>query len=194
MDSQASYTKGANKWSSWQNIERAKIEQRGYFGIYRIRMVDEAGNCLPIKRLACVDKEGIIYIGKAAPRDTLAKRISDFERTSKMGKANHSGGDTYVLMCLDLKCLGHTYKNHRLQYSVMHVFADATKPERRRQEKWKHKIEGKEASLLADYFYKYCELPPCNSSFPEKFSRFTDRLQKLWGHKQTTITLVNSPK
>lgn len=166
-------------WSRWQDIEYAKTEQCGCYGIYQIRMVDEIGNPFPIPRTTGIDEEGVIYIGRALPKNTLAKRIYEFETNSKLGKASHSGGETYVLMWLKLKCSGHAYKNHKLQYRVMRLDIDATKPETNRREELKHKINSEEINALVDYFNRYCELPPCNSNFPGKWNRFADKLQEL---------------
>ena len=168
-------------WSSWQNIEHAKAEQRGYYGLYQIRMVNEIGNPLPIQRIAGIDKEGIIYIGRAIPRNTLARRIREFQGTAQLKNASHSGGETYVLMQTNLKYSDHTYKNHKLQYRVKHLYTDRIELELDEQENFKHKVKKGEEKALADYFNKYAELPPCNSNFPGKWSGFTNRLKELWG-------------
>ena len=168
-------------WSSWEDIEQAKFKEHGYFGIYQIRMVDGVGNPLPVGRIVDVDQEGVIYIGKAGPVQTLAKRIHKFESVSKLGKAKHSGGETYILLKMKLIFSDHAFKNHKLQYKVVHLDTDRIEPDLSEQENFKLKIEREEINVLADYFNKYGELPPCNSSFPGKWDSFSARLKELWG-------------
>jgi len=168
-------------WSSWESIEQAKFKERGYFGIYQIRVVDGVGVPLSVGRIVGVDQEGVIYIGKAGPVQTLAKRIHKFESVSKLGKAKHSGGETYILLKMKLLFSDHTFKNHKLQYKVVHLDTDRIEPELSGQENFKLKIEKEEINALADYFIKYGELPPCNSIFPGKWDRFTNRLREYWG-------------
>lgn len=181
-------------WSSWEGIEQTKFKERGCFGIYQIRVVDRVGNPLPVGRIVGVDQEGVIYIGKAGPVQTLAKRIHKFENVSKLGKAKHSGGETYILLKMKLIFSDHAFKNHKLQYKVVHLDTDRIGPELNGKENFKHKIETEEINALADYFNKYGELPPCNSTFPGKWNRFTDRLQELWrtsGQQQAPTNLPN---
>jgi hypothetical protein len=159
-------------WSSWRDIEHARVKERGYYGIYQIRMVDDAGDSLPIPRITRIDEEGIIYIGRAVPRNTLAKRIREFQSVTQFKNVSHHGGETYNLMRFNLKYSGHAYQKHKLQYKVMRLEGEP-----------KSKIEEEEINTLANYFNKYGELPPCNSSFPEKWGKFSGRLLKLWGIK-----------
>jgi hypothetical protein len=167
-------------WSSWQNIERAKIEQRGHHGIYQIRIVGTDGIPYPIGRFIRVDEEGVLYIGKAGPSRTLATRIREFQNVSQFGTASHSGGETYLLVYMNLMQSNPAYKNCKLQYRVMHLYADKVSS-MASEDTLKHKIEEEEIKALADYFHKFGELPPCNSSFPGKFGTFSNRLQHLFG-------------
>jgi hypothetical protein len=155
----------AHIWSAWQDIAQAGPTRENYPGIYQIRIVDKAGNPVPIHRVASTDGDGIIYIGSGDANT----RINDFRRTLNF-KAHHNGGSTYLLMQMNFKHIGHAYENCKPQYRVTHL------PNVR-----KAKLENQEAVILADYFNKYCELPPCNSSFPNKWGQFTERLKQLWG-------------
>lgn len=166
-------------WSSWQDIEQVKVEQRSYPGIYQIRMVNQDGNPRSIPRLMGTDEEGILYIGKVTPNRTLAKRIREFQSAARFGSASHSGGETYVLVWMNLIQSDPAYKDCKIQYRVMSLYADLGV-----QEDFRHRIEEEESKALADYFHKYGELPPCNSSFPGKWNVFSERLQKLWGTRR----------
>jgi len=166
-------------WSNWQDIEQAKIEQRGHHGIYQIRIVGADGIPCPIGRVIGVDKEGILYIGKAGPSRTLAKRIREFQRVSQFGTAPHSGGETYLLVWMNLMQSNPAYKDCKIQYRGIHLYADEVSS-MASEDTLKHKIEEEESKALADYFHKFGELPPCNSSFPRKWETFSKRLQQLW--------------
>ncbi len=154
-------------WSTWQGIAHARFEQMDYPGIYQVGMVDEAQNPIPICRLGDTDKEGIIYIGVS---ENVGERIEDFRHTAVEIKGEHDGASTYILMQANFRSLGHNYANCKLQYRVMRL-SGSDKAEHTKQE----------ATILADYFNKYNELPPCNSNFPEKWGEFVTRLQQLWG-------------
>ena len=168
-------------WSSWEDIEQAKVKERGYYGIYQIQVVDKEESRIPIGRVGGVDEEGIIYIGRARPKETLAKRIRKFQSVAQYKNIAHHGAETYVLMRITLAFLGHAYENYKLQYRVTRLYMDSNDLEMNRQEMLKYKIEKEEVNALADYFCKYGELPPCNSNFPGKWNSFIERLQGLWG-------------
>jgi hypothetical protein len=170
-------------WTAWDDIEQAKPKELDFFGIYQIRMVNEGGHPLTVNRIMGVDGEGLIYIGKAGPKRTLGSRIRRFVKVSQWAKARHSGGETYVLLSVNLIRLEHAYRKHRVQYRVMRVGGVGSQTGG--QETLRQKIEEEESKALADYFHKYGELPPCNSSFPRKWDTFTQRLQELWGWEKT---------
>ena len=151
-------------WTAWQGIAQARIEGKDYPGIYQVRIVDEAVIPLPIHRITGIDEEGIIYIGSG----DVNERIKELQRALNV-KGHHNGGSTYILMRQNFRYMGPIYANCKPQYRVM-LFPSADKVECERQE----------AIMLADYFSKYSELPPCNSSFPDKWGEFSKRLQQLW--------------
>lgn len=132
------------RWGQWQAIEsvRYNIDLLRRMGLYQIRMVDEQNNPIPIPRVAGVDTEGIIYMGKSV---RLRARIEDFSR------GNHSGGGMYFLIYRRLMKY-EPYRGHSLQFRVMTCTeADA---------------KTKEANMLRRYFRRFCELPPFNSTVP----------------------------
>jgi hypothetical protein len=167
-------------WSDWQDIEQARIEQRGRHGIYQIQIVNEDGIPFLIGRIKGVDKKGIMYIGEAGPSRSLAKRIGEFRGAIEFNQSPHSGGETCLLVRLDLTQSNPTYKGCKFRYRVMHIYADEISTVVSK-ETLKNKIEEEESKALADYFYEFGELPPCNSSFPRKWGTFSDRLKELWG-------------
>ncbi len=79
-------------WREWQDIENAKKKESDCYGVYQIRIIDNNRRPIPIPRIGGVDKEGIIYIGKAEPKHPLGHRIDDFLA------GRHSGSGTYDLM------------------------------------------------------------------------------------------------
>lgn len=153
-------------WGSWHEIERANFNERDYFGIYEIQMVNQLGHPIPISRIGGIDKEGIIYIGRSGlkrPR-TLSRRLHEFQ----IGK--HSGAKTYELVSEVLERLKPAYSNHKLQYRAIHLPVDKVKGDM-------PEIVFKEGRALGDYFSKYAELPPCNSNF-SWFKLFWGFIQK----------------
>ena len=154
----------AEVWTRWLDINNAKENERGYYGIYQIRIVDKVKKeALPIPRIGGVDVNGIIYIGKAEPQNSLGNRIDAFV------KWRHSGGGTYELVRAGLKVKRHPYWKHQLQYRVTRLLPDKIAPDLA------------EIKELAKYFRKYCELPPCNSTVPEKWKRFLTELEESYG-------------
>jgi hypothetical protein len=157
-----------SKWGSWHSIDDADSNPLSRFGIYQIRMVDRAGNPIPVRRIAGLDKGGVIYIGGSGyskqhakkPR-TMAQRIKEFE------KGAHSGGHTYRLMKDDVLLVSRkrTYSGHKLQYKAMRLDGGNA-----------GMVKEKEIATLARYFKKYGELPPCNSSFPS-WNKFKEEVE-----------------
>ena len=157
-----------NKWSEWKYIPSRPRPRGKYprlyehaYGIYQIRAADVAGKPIPIPRMGSVDEEGILYIGRSGYKDrspsrTLAVRLKEFEQV------DHSGAQTYFLAeCTG--CLNQgIYKKHKLQCRVMYLSGD------------KEEIDKKEIGAIGQYFCRFGELPPCNSSFPGKFSYFLE--------------------
>lgn len=138
------------KWTEWTPIEAAiSGDQRlAAHGIYQIRAVTPRGKPIRINRLLGADPEGVLYVGRSglkfrSPSRTIANRLREFL------KQQHSGGITYAKAC---SCLNGTprFAGHQLQ--VRALFLED-----------KH-ITATESSVLAEYFAKHAELPPCNSS------------------------------
>lgn len=170
----------ADAWKKWQDIGNAKNDERGYYGIYQIRIVDEISEKpTSIPRIGGVDKKGVIYIGKAEPNNSLGSRIdSFFER-------RHSGSGTYDLMWEALRLKQHPCWKHHLQYRVIRLFPDKVEPDLDDVNEflYKKRIREEEIKALAEYFSKYAELPPCNSTIPEKWKRFLGVLIEFHGFK-----------
>jgi len=168
----------ADAWSQWQDIGNAKKDERGYYGTYQIRIVDEiTKKPISISRIGGVDKEGIIYIGKAGPNNSLGSRIDSFF------EGRHSGSGTYDLMWESLRVKQHPYWKHHLQYRVIRLFPDKVEPDLDNVNEFRYmkRIREEEIKALAEYFSKYAELPPCNSTVTGKWKGFLDELEKSHG-------------
>ena len=138
------------RWTRWMNTEEAQTRNGVLekFGLYQIRAVGPSGTPIPICRLKQVDLDGILYVGRSgvqtrSPSRTVANRIREFL------EKHHSGGITYAKAALRLK--GHArFAGHRLQVRALFLPDTA--------------ITIEETRVLEQYFKKYAELPPCNSS------------------------------
>lgn len=143
------------KWSRWHQLDDGCVSGSyvdGY-GVYRIRLVDRMGRPIPVDRIACTDKSGIVYIGRSGFKKqrtgrTISRRVWEFYQ------GYHSGGDTYYLSTHHRLRLADKYKSHRIEVSV------ATLPDA--------EISKGEADTLYLYFRAFGELPPFNSSFPNQ--------------------------
>ncbi|MBZ0124931.1 MAG: hypothetical protein K8F32_01035 [Rhodocyclaceae bacterium] len=138
------------------SIEEAK-ERNGKlkeYGLYQIHAVKPSGKPIPIPRMRMSDRDGILYIGRSglkrkSPVRTLANRIREFENKQ------HSGGITYADAASRLKGVPR-YAGHQLEVRAMFL-PDAM-------------IVQEEARIIKNYFRKYAELPPCNSSAGSRVS------------------------
>ncbi len=138
------------KWTKWMPIETAASgEQRLVaHGIYQIRAVTPRGKPIRIDRLLGNDPKGILYVGRSgiksrSPSRTIANRLREFLAQ------RHSGGVTYAKACARLNVTAR-FMGHRLEARAIFL---------------KDKdISTTESRVLAEYFSKHAELPPCNSS------------------------------
>jgi hypothetical protein len=141
------------EWTKWIDIDTAKsLKEFEEWGVYQIRLVDQEKQPIPIDRMAKVDGEGLLYVGRSGYRTaktdrTLANRIKEFD------KHNHSGALTYFEAKETLKKV-QKFRNHRLQVRAKFLSDEEINPA--------------EVDTLSYYFSEYAELPPCNSSLPKK--------------------------
>jgi hypothetical protein len=134
------------------------------FGIYKISFRDENGKPVAISRIGGIDESGIVYIGSSIK---VVERTHEFKKILQ-AKGTHDGAMTFLLMWESLIQKNPIYKNYNM--NTLDIKFE-TEEEARNQE----------AVLLADYFNKYSELPPCNSNIPRKWGDFINRLKQLWG-------------
>jgi len=175
-------------WSSWSRANQDNIGvERGYYGIYQIRVVNEHGIPIPIPRFGGVDDQGIIYLGKSGAPDartdrSLATRIQEFISRS------HSGGETYDLVRRSQPFQGHPLRDHHIHYSTKSLEAIREAYCQGPLQGQAHLANGlpeafliqdAELNALAAYFKRYSELPPCDSNFPRKWKGFDTRLQAV---------------
>ncbi len=155
-------------WNRWHDIDAAVSQEADCYGIYKIRILDEAGSPIQISRVGGSDNEGIVYIGRSgwSKARSLSKRIGEFRAGKRPGGWPHSGRWTYDLM---MKALDHprnrSFLPHSFQYKTMHL--DQSEKE----------IKRVELEAMAAYFVRFGELPPCNSSRPnwKEFARAVNR-------------------
>ena len=137
--------------TNWVPID-ASIRSRkemAELGVYRIRAVDQLGNAIPIDRIAGIDSEGILYIGRSGffpGRRTVAIRLAEFQ------KGKHSGSTTYNRVKATWESCT-LYKGHRLEAQAL--LLDLGK-----------KVSACERCLQRIYIWVFGELPPLNSQKP----------------------------
>jgi hypothetical protein len=137
------------EWTSWYKIEESsgRNSKLDRCGVYQIRIVNAAREPIPIGRICCIDPDGIVYIGRSAPKK-IASRMGRFNRCKK-----HSGSKTYHRVKSVLSEFPQ-FAQHRLEVQAMFLeesdVADA------------------EADLLYNYLFKFGELPPFNSKLENK--------------------------
>jgi hypothetical protein len=146
------------RWTDWHNIDRKSkiLGINGPFndhGIYQIRLVKNNKKPLKISRLTGEDPLGIIYIGRSGFRKQKTKR-SIRKRLREFLDEQHSGGIAYSLIKTKIsrKLLPHNLEARAL------FLRD-------------NQIKSKECREINQYLRKYAELPPCNSSFPNRKKR-----------------------
>lgn len=145
--------------STWIDIDAGSLKypkvKKAFdgYGIYRIRVVDSFKRPIPIPRMAAVDKEGVIYIGRSGYRRQKTGRTVNVRLGEFVGKDQHSGGITYSLAMRTLKHI-RRFKSHGLQASAR-IVSDQM-------------IDALEERELKKYFERFGELPPCNSAMPRK--------------------------
>jgi hypothetical protein len=169
-----------DSWTDWDKIENARENEKGYYGIYRIRLSDIANRPFRAKRLNGNDEEGIIYIGRARPMYSLAKRVGQFQKMANEVKGNHSGAETFSLTRMILETTFGNNSCNNLEYSVIHMNDNNPLTNSGETDKLKKEIEEKEIEVLAQYFSKYAELPPCNSSMTGKWGRLYEIVNQYW--------------
>lgn len=164
-------------WStSWTPLspDAADAEIRSH-AVYQVRLTDAKGQPLPIGRLGGIDTGGILYIGKS---DNLSRRLTNWER------GPHSGGETYALMRRTEAFARPPLEDGLLEYRARYpgdISAEYPALAELRDgpdsEIAVIRMVAKcEVALLARYFSRFGELPPCNSKFESKHREFSDAL------------------
>ena len=141
-------------WKSVDINEDTKCDQPG---IYRIRLM-KSGEPIEIPRFNGVDKDGVLAIGCS---ENIERRRKQFIRASK-GNHGHSEGIQWYLVH---HCSGFEKKDYSLQFQFL-------------QAKSKEDAKRVEEDELWDYFCKYSEAPPLNSSLPRREKKF-DEIRKV---------------
>lgn len=133
-------------WTSrWRSFKDG-IAAPNAKGVYEIKCVDVDGVSMQIPRTACIDKEGVLYIGETHERG-LKKRLEDFWRYVQSEKGKHSGAKTYM----DYR-FGKKFPSKQLEFR----WTLTEKPSIVEQE------------LLDMYVRKYLDKPPLNLSIKRK--------------------------
>ncbi len=128
-------------WSDLKNIKDLPNEEGK--GVYRIRLVDNSGNAISIKRFLGEDKVGIIAIGQTK---NIKNRLRGFYKVViEKKKYSHSEGLTIHLL-REITKFSEKFEPCTFQYAFRKV--DNPKEE--------------EKKLLKGYFKEYGEIPPLN--------------------------------
>jgi len=142
------------KWSNWKEIRR--IDDVAVLfkcpGVYRIRLTDQQEKAMKISRFLGVDKEGLLAIGESK---NVSRRIRQFYRAYSGQSFAHSVAERLFVLLFKRVNSESMLKNSRLEFSCM---------------KLKDKAEAQihEERSLKTYFKEFGELPPLNSSLPDK--------------------------
>lgn len=142
------------KWSNWKEISRID-DVAALFkcpGVYKIRLADQQENAIKVPRFLGVDKEGLLAVGES---DNLSRRIRQFYRAYSGQSFAHSVAERLFVLLFKRVNSNSTMKNSRLEFSCMKL-------------KDKAEAQIREETLLKTYFKKFGELPPLNSSLPDK--------------------------
>jgi hypothetical protein len=112
-------------------------------GVYKIYARSLDGIGIPINRMAAIDTEGLVYIGRTIGQ-TLQKRLYNFVATARLNSrtTNHPGALKYRTLPVIQQALG----RHSLFYEVI-VCVDPALVEN---------------TALADYRRSFGEYPPLN--------------------------------
>jgi len=133
-------------WSKWFGILEAPPCDGA--AVYRVR-VEINEKPIAIRRIGEIDREGILFFGETS---NLKQRIYQLQRTFETGAYGHPEIALYKKVRRRLnKRLGYT----GLQYSYQ-MAGNGSKA---------HILE---ARYIRNYFRKFCEPPPFNSSIPRK--------------------------
>lgn len=149
---------GMSQLSNWLDIASCREVGKLYpwCGVYRVRLADVRGSPIEIPRLLAVDREGILVIGESK---SVARRIREFHNAFEGRRPEHTAAVKLFLARHFTDFGKGTYEDYKIQFTA-------------RQLCDKGKAQKEEEALLKDYFIMYGELPPLNSSMPDK----TDRL------------------
>jgi hypothetical protein len=148
-------------WSDWKKFNKNELailpEKEG---VYEFRCVDNNGFPKIISRLLDRDPEGIIYIGKS---ENLWSRINAFWKTIiKRDRSRHAAAWTYC---------SYGYESLFPPNSLQFRFLEFENP------------EDLEFDLLLQYFRKYRDLPPLNTSRGNYPGNWINKLEKTFGRK-----------
>lgn len=143
-------------WTPWIPLN-AETPWNPRWGIYRVRLMDSSGVRVPIPRIGSVDPEGVLYIGRSGYSHSKTDRSLGRRLWEFYNHGSHSGAGTWwqVKAVLDLL---NRWPGRTLEVSVVEL-PDAL-------------IDDAESQALREYFSAFGELPPCNSSFPGKWTTF----------------------
>jgi hypothetical protein len=145
-----------SKWSEWRDILSIKDFAKDIGkspGVYEIRLSNSAGHPTSIDRLLGTDEAGLLAIGESV---NLARRIKEFYDSYTGQRFYHCTGDRlFLVWASHYTDWRYSKDNSRVQVRVMKLQNKA-------------EAEREEEHLLKKYFREYGELPPLNSSMPDK--------------------------
>lgn len=136
-------------WTDWKDLDEGFNEINS--GVYKMRIVNSAGQSYKIKRFLGYDSNGIIAIGST---NNLKTRINGFNKVIMDKKYKHSESKK-LLYNIKYSRFNSVFKKYKIQFSIKKVSN-------------KEKYKEDESELIKCYFKEFGEVPPLNSNLPNK--------------------------
>ncbi len=136
-------------WTEWKDLDEGINESNS--GVYKMRIVNSAGQAYKLKRFLGIDSNGIIAIGST---NNLNERIDVFNKVTMDKKYKHSEAKK-LLYNIKYARFNSVFKKYKIQFSIKKVS---------NEEEYKEE----ESELIKCYFKKYGEVPPLNSNLSDK--------------------------
>ena len=140
----------ANDWTDWLDIEVSANFRKP--AVYKVRLIDSDGNRCKLARLLKVDKEGTMCIGHTGDMEQRRKQFL----TALKKAYGHSSMNLVYYLWKYSSIFREKFKSAKFQYSFCRCSSV-------------YKAKNCESDLIKSYFKKFGEVPPLNSSIPNRY-------------------------